>query len=562
MKKSTRTGLSLTSLVAAAALLLTGCNANDLSGDSDAGQDLGETQSGGNLTIMQGATDIEWDPAKSQNLAITTLGLVERRLTTWDAEPGKETKVVPDLAKDTGTPSKDGKTWTFKLKDGLKYEDGSTITAQDIKYGLERSFSTELSGGLGYHKSLLVGGDDYRGPYSGKHLDSIKTPDDKTIVFTLKSAFGDFPWIASMPAFAPVPKAKDDIKAYTKKPVASGPYRVAKYTAGNQAVLERNEHWDKDTDPVRTAGPDTVTFKLGQDITVSAQSLISDSGDAKNGFSADFVPASQLAQAQQNPAAKDRLVTSGDGALAYLAMNTKRGALKDLKVRQAINYAVDKNAFRVAAGGEIAGDFASTLITPGIPGRADYDLYQADAAGDVDKAKSLLAESGQKPGKLRLLVKNDQTNVAQAESIQQSLGRAGIEVSIKSEDQQSLQADATDAKGDYDLYLGSWQPDFPSANGNIQPLFDSSQIGGGNYNISRYSNKKVDALIKQATEEVDRTKAGQVWAQADKLIMEDAPIVPLIYTKNTFIHGSGVENFVIGKFPAYPVYFKASLKQG
>ncbi|MDN6668159.1 MAG: ABC transporter substrate-binding protein, partial [Brevibacterium sp.] len=93
-----------------------------------------------------------------------------------------------------------------------------------------------------------------------------------------------------------------------------------------------------------------------------------------------------------------------------------------------------------------------------------------------------------------------------------------------------------------------------------QPLFDSSQIGNGNYNISRYSNDEVDALIKKATETVKPEEAQKIWAEADKRIMDDAPIVPLTYNKNSFLYGSAVENFVVGDFPAYPVYFKASLK--
>ncbi|MYM20813.1 ABC transporter substrate-binding protein [Brevibacterium sp. 5221] len=543
-----------------AALALAGCHANDLDDTSGGQGGLGETHRGGALSILSSQTQMDWDPAKSQSLAITSLGLVERRLTTWKIEPGAEPQVVPDMAQDTGKASDGGKTWTFRLKDGLKFEDGTAIRAADVKYGIERSFAPELSGGLSYHKALLAGGKDYSGPYKGKELASIETPDDATLVFHLSSAYGDFPWIASMPAFSAVPKAKDDPQKYADKPVATGPYRVKSNASGSSSVLERNPEWSADTDEVRTAGPDSITFQLGQDPTVAAQSIVADSGDAANSFTADFVPAAQLAQVQQNSAAKSRLVTSGDGALAYLAMNVESKGLDNPTVRKAFEYAVDKNAFRVAAGGEIAGDFASTLITPGIPGRQDYNDYQAPESGDVDKAKALLKDSGQSLGTLTMLTKNDSTSVSQAEAIQQGLQRAGIKVKIKAEDSDSLAADATTGKPDYDLYLGSWQPDFPSANGNIQPLFDSSQIGGGNYNISRYSNKEVDGLIAQATEEVDQSKAQELWAKADRRIMQDAPVVPLIYTKNSFLHGSNVENFAIGSFPAYPNYLKASLK--
>src|SRR5699024_12265102 len=88
------------------------------------------------------------------------------------------TELIPDLATDVGTPSDDGATWTFTLQEGLQFEDGTPITAATVKYGLERSFASELTGGLTYHKVLLEGGQDHSGPFSGEPLDSIQTPDD------------------------------------------------------------------------------------------------------------------------------------------------------------------------------------------------------------------------------------------------------------------------------------------------------------------------------------------------------------------------------------------------
>ncbi|RZT79715.1 peptide/nickel transport system substrate-binding protein [Micromonospora violae] len=548
-------------LALAVVLALAGCNANpDVT--PDAGGSTGGTEKGGTLTILNAASDINFDPAKSQNLAITTLGLVLRRLTTWEVQPGKAAQVVPDLATDTGKTTDGGKTWTFTLKDGLKYADGAAITAADVKYGIERSFAPELSGGLGYHKSLLVGGAEYKGPYSGADLASVETPDAKTIVFHLKTAYGDWPWIASMPAFTPVPKAKDDPKKYSQNPVASGPYQVESYQQGVSVKLSRNPNWDTTTDQVRTAGPDNIVFQLGQDTTVQSQRLIADSGDDRSAFGAGFVAPAQLAQIEQNASAKQRLVTSDAGALSYLAINTQRGPLKDVKVRQAIEYAVDKRAYQVASGGAIGGDLASTLITPGIAGRVDYNLYPADPSGDVAKAKQLLTEAGQSSLKLTLLSENDQPSLAKSQAIQQGLQRAGITVTIKPVDEEAWTAEVSGDKGDYDLTVASWQPDFPSANGNIQPLFASSEIGGGGYNSARYSQPEVDALIEQATAETDPAKAQALWAQADKRILQDAPVVPLTYTKNSFLHGSKVQNFFVPAFPAYPNYLKVSLKQG
>ncbi len=548
MRNLTKAG----AVAAAVAILLAGCSSTPASSSS--------ASKGGTLTILTPATQINLDPAKSQNLATTTLSLLERRLTTWEVKPGQAAKVVPDLATNTGTQSDGGKTWTYTLKDGLKFQDGTAITSQDIKYGVERSFSDQLTGGLGYHKTLLVGGADYKGPYTGGDLASIATPDSKTIVFHLNASYGDWPWIVSMPAFTPVPKAKDNPATYGNTPVASGPYQVKSNQDGTALTLVRNKYWSAKTDSVRTAGPDSVVFKESQNQSTTVQSLISDTGEAKSGFGAQFLGAAELAQVKNNPSAKARLATSQAGPISYLAMNTQRGALKQLSVRQSLEYSVDKKAFLIASGGADAGIPATTMITPGIAGRKQFNLYPAGADGDVAKAKELLATStGVSNLNLTFLVQNDSSSLAQAQAIQQGIERSGIKVTLKPEDQNSFYTDASANAGDFDLVLFSWQPDFPSANSNIQPLFASSQIGNGAYNVSHYSNPAVDALIDQATAETNQSKAQALWAQADKKIMEDAPVVPLSYAKQSFLRGSNVQNFFIPSFPAYPDYMTVTL---
>lgn len=525
------------------------------SGGSDSGSG-GST--GGTLTIYTNSEEMGFDPATSQSLAITSLGLTARRLTAWNTSADAPTELIPDLATDTGTPSDDGQTWTFTLKEGLLFEDGTPITAATVKYGLERSFAPELTGGLSYHKVLLEGGEDYEGPFDGEHLDSIEAADELTLVLHLNRPYGDFGWIASTPAFAPVPEDSGEPESYATAPVASGPYRIASYSAGNSVVLERNENWSADTDDARTGGPDSIEFALAQDPSVVAQSIIADSGDAQDSFLASFVPTAQLVQAQNDPNVGDRLVTSGPGALEYLALNTQSEALSDVQVRTALQYAVDKEAYRTSKGGEISGDFATTLITPGIAGREEYNLYAEDPTGDVDEATRLLEEAGATDLELRLVITEDQTSAAEA--IQQGLDRAGITVSIETMDENAYSSEVYAGDGSaYDLLIRSWQPDVPSPNANLTPLFDSSQIGEGNYNVSRYDNPEVDKAILEASSTLDTEEAQARWAAVDRQILEDSPVVPLIYSKNSFIHGSGVSTFVIGEFPAYPNYLTVTL---
>jgi peptide/nickel transport system substrate-binding protein len=543
-----------TRAVAAAAVLalaVTACNANNKSGPT-AGSTAAAEQ-GGTLHLLSTSKEISLDPAKSQNLGTSTIHLVLRGLTSWKTSPDKAAEIVPDLATDTGKVSDGGKTWTYTLKPGLKYADGSPIVAADIKYGVERSFAPELSGGLGYHKALLVGGDKYTGPYKGKELASIETPDDSTIVFKLNKSFGDWPWIVSMPAFSPVPKKADtDPAHYGEKPVASGPYQVKSYAPGSKLELERNPNWDKASDPARTGLPDSIVFDMGLQADVVNQRLIADSGDDK--FAATTgtsVPAALIPRVTGDPAVKARLATSPSGALEYLAMNNKRPGLANPAVRKAIQYAVDKQAVQVAEGGpEYGGEIATTLITPGMDGYSKFDLYPAPPAGDPEKAKSMLAAAGVK--NLSLVIAADADNTKSAEAIQQGLKRAGITVTIKPYDSATLTDVVTGPKGDYDLAVSSWLPDFPSAIGNIQPLFASSEIGNGGYNLSRYSNPKVDSAIAAATGEADPAKAAAQWGALDKQILADSPLVPLIYARNAFLHGSKVQNFYLPPYPPYP----------
>jgi peptide/nickel transport system substrate-binding protein len=542
-------------IAGALALALAACNAND---KSATGGSTAAAEQGGTWHILTTSKEISLDPAKSQNLGISSIHLVLRGLTSWKTEQGKAAEVVPDLATDTGQVSDGGKTWTYKLKPGLKYADGSPIVAADIKYGIERSFAPELSGGLGYHKSLLVGGDKYTGPYKGGELASVETPDETTVVFKLNKPYGDWPWIVSMPAFSPVPKKADtDPAHYGEKPAASGPYQVKSYAPGSKLELERNPNWDKSTDQARTGLPDAIVLDMGLQPDVVNQRLIADAGDDKFAATTGVsVPAALIPTVTGNPAVKARVATSPSGALAYLAMNTKRPALSNPAVRKAIEYAVDKQAVQVAQGGpEYGGEIASTLITPGIDGYNKYDLYQAPPAGDPAKAKQMLQAAG--VSNLNLVLAADSTassvyGVGVAQAIQQGLKRAGINVTIKPMDSEPLTDLTTGNKPDFDLTVGSWLPDFPSAIGNIQPLFATSEIGNGGYNISRYSNPAVDTAIAAATAESDLTKAAGLWGAIDQQIMQDAPVVPLLYKRNAFLHGSKVQNFYLSSYPPYP----------
>jgi peptide/nickel transport system substrate-binding protein len=540
---------------------LTACGgANSTSG---ANSPAGPAQKGGTLTILDSETTLPGlDPALSWSLATTSSGLLFRRLTTWKVGPAGTAQVVPDLATSDGTPSDGGQVWTYHLKSGIYFSNGQPITSYDFKYGIERTYAPALSGGLNYQKPLIADTAGYTGPFSGKELSSIQTPSASTIVFRLSKPYGDWPWVVSTTSMAPVPAGKAPAATFGKDPVTSGPYAVQSYTPGNSAVLVRNKYWNAASDPNRSGGPDKIIIQLNQDPTVEAQTLISDGPDAQDAFGADFVPPAQLAQVENNPSAKSRLVTSPASPLEYVAINVQSPKLQKLQVRQALEYAVNREAVIFASGGTIAADPATTLITPGIAGRQQYDLYPAGPAGDPAKAESLLAQADVHGLTLTLATPNDPISTAISQAVQEAYKAAGINVVIKALDTNAWTALVTgNSASGYDLALSSWQPDFPSAMDNIEPLFASGMIGNGNYNISRLSDPHVDSLMAKAEGTVDPAAAEAIWAQADKAILADAAVVPLVYNRNSFLRGSSVQNFYIGTFPAYPVYTAVSLGQ-
>ena len=218
-------------------------------------------------------------------------------------------------------------------------------------------------------------------------------------------------------------------------------------------------------------------------------------------------------------------------------------------MRKAIAHAVDKAAVVAALGGELGAQAATTYITPGIPGRQDYDLYPHDAA----KAKELL--TGKTVPGLVLLTDNGAASKAVAEAVGQSLKEAGLQVTIEAVEPDTFTERATKGDGStYDLAIGSWNPDYPSANANIQPLFASSEIGSGGVNYAHYSNAEVDADIARAQADLDVMAAQAQWAALDRKIAQDVPAVPLAYRRNSFLHSSGVAGFFVESYPAYPSY--------
>ncbi|WP_405753763.1 ABC transporter substrate-binding protein [Streptomyces sp. NBC_00144] len=555
-----------TASVAAASLVLAlgaaACAGPDDGGSATSGAQ-GKPHKGGRLTVLNSQPQTDFDPARLYTSGGGNVpSLVFRTLTTRHRANGADgTKVVPDLATDTGRPSKDATVWTYTLKKGLRYEDGTPITSGDIKYGIERSFAAELSGGAPYLRDWLIGGAQYQGPYKagadgkkGKGLDSIVTPDDRTIVFHLNKPEGEFPYLATQTQTTPVPKAKDTGTKYEEHPLSSGPYKVVKNeNDGERITLARNPHWSAKTDSERKAYPDTIDVRSGLDSSVINQRLASSQGADAAAVTTDTnLGPAELAKVTGDKKLASRVGTGHFGYTNYIAFNPEVKPFDNPKVRQAISYAVDRSSVINAAGGSALAEPATTYLPDQKSfGYTPYDHFPAGATGNPAKAKALLKEAGYAKGLTVTLThsnaKDFETSPEIATALQESLKKAGITVRLQGLEDNDYKDKTKNAKTEPGFFLAHWGADWPSGGPFLAPIFDGRQIvrDGANFNTGFLNDPSVNKEIDAINKLTDLKAAARRWGALDKKIGERALTVPLFHPVYKRLYGQDIKNVVI-----------------
>ncbi|MFF3899556.1 MULTISPECIES: ABC transporter substrate-binding protein [Streptomyces] len=549
-----------------------GPRSNDGGGDGAGSGASGKPQKGGTLTVLNSNPQEDFDPARLYTSGGGNVpSLVFRTLTTRNRENGEAgAQVVPDLATDLGTPSKNATVWTYTLKDGLKYEDGTAITSGDIKYGIERSFAAELSGGAPYLRDWLIGGADYQGPYKDKKgLDSIEVPDDKTIVFHLNKPEGEFPYLATQTQTTPVPKAKDTGTTYEEHPVSSGPYKVvSNENDGERLVLERNPHWSAATDEERKAYPDKIDVRSGLDSAVINQRLSASQGADAAAVTTDTnLGPAELAKVSGDKKLAARVGTGHFGYTNYIAFNPKVKPFDDPKVRQAISYAVDRSSVINAAGGSSLAEPATTYLPNQKSfGYTPYDHFPAGKTGNAAKAKELLKEAGHPKGlKVTLTHSNDkdfETSPEIATALQAALKKAGITVELKGLESNDYSDTIHSASKEPGFFLAHWGADWPSGGPFLAPIFDGRQIvkDGANFNTAFLDDAAVNKEIDEINKLTDLKAAAARWGALDKKIGEQALTVPLFHPVYKRLFGQDVKNVVISDWTGVLDISQAAVK--
>jgi peptide/nickel transport system substrate-binding protein len=557
--------VAASAVIAVAALALAACGGGSAGGSSSSGgSDAGGVHNASDVTggTIRYANGGDWDSldpadtyyAYSWNFA----RLYTRALVTFKSAPGKDgATLVPDLAESLGKPSDDAKTWTYTLRQGVKFEDGTPVTSKDVKYAVERSLdkTTFPSGPTYFNDFLDLQG--YTSPYADSDpnklgLKAIDTPDDRTIVFHLKQPFSGFDYFAQMPSTAPVPVAKDTGSKYKEHVVSTGPYMFETNELGKGFTLVRNPNWDQATDPNRKPLPDRIEVALN----VNADDIDNrlQSGDLDVAIEGTGVgPA-----AQGKILADQTLKANTDSAVStrlwYTSINSDVAPLDNIHCRKAVEYGADKTGYQRAYGGASGGDIASNLLPPVIPGAEKFDTYATPGnAGDVAKAKDELAQCGQPNGFTTGVSYRSERpkEKATAEALQQSLAKVGINLEIKPYplgDYGKLYAGKPDfAKANsLGLMVFGWAADWPDGYGFLAQMVDSRVIRatGGNTNFG-VKDPEVDAMLDKALITTDTAAREKIWVDIDKKVMDDAYILPGIWSKGLLYRPPNLTNVFI-----------------
>ncbi|MFJ3087065.1 ABC transporter substrate-binding protein [Streptomyces sp. NPDC086838] len=562
-----------TALVAVAIAVSLSATACSKDSDGGSGKGAGNAKADAGLTSIVNASDKKGgtvtyehtsgpdslDPGNTYYGWVQNFSrLYARSLVTFKPAAGKESlEVVPDLATGLGKASADAKTWTYTLRKGVKFEDGSEITSQDVKYAVERSnFAPEaLSNGPTYFKAYLDGGDKYKGPYKDKSaegLKSIETPDKYTIVFHLNKPFADMDYLAAFSQTAPIQQKADTGASYVQKMVSSGPYKFSAYDESKGATLVRNPQWDPKTDPIRKALPDKIQLKFNVNPTTVDEHLLNDETTAD--IAGTGLQSKTQPKVLRKAAEKAKTDNPYAGALQYLALNVNVKPFDNVECRKAVQYAVDKQSMVDSIGGSVKGDPASTVIPPTVAGYKKFDLYPSEGSkGDVAKAKEHLAKCGHPDGfKTTLTARSDRPDeVTAATQLQNSLKAIGVTAEIKQFPADKYFTDFAGVpnwvhKNGAGMMMMAWGADWPTGFGFLDQIVNGSAIKpSGGTNLMELNDKGINELLVKGIGTVDTAERNATWGEVDQKVMENASVVPLFYRKNLLYRPDSAANVTV-----------------
>jgi ABC-type transport system substrate-binding protein len=536
--------LALTCAVIGAGLLVATAFAGSAAPTKASKSGSADAKRGGTLRVNLSETDFEFlDPALAYDSAgWTVLFATNMTLLNYPDKPAPVgNRLTPEAAAAFPTVSKDGKTYTFTVRSGIKFSDGSALTAASFKRAIERAADpNEGSPAIAFLHTVV--GADARNDGKAKSVSGV-TANGQKLTVKLTKADPTFLAQIAMPFFAAVkPNMPINPKGENVYPSA-GPYHIVSRDVGRQLVLERNKNYKGS----RPSNADRIVITV---LTDQAQSFLQTKAGQVDYDMGGVPPTAHQELFNRYGVNKSRYFVNPGVNVFYVALNTSRPAFQNVKVRQAVNYAIDRPAM-LRVGGLLAGKRTDQILPPSMRGFRDAKLYPIKGA-DPAKAKQL---AGGASSNVTILHTTSASSVARGQILQFNLKQMGLNPTLKPQPFGVAIKTAGDKKGEFDAFIIGWLADYPDPFDFVNVLMDGNNIQDSNNSNYAYLNVAKYNQAMNAAARLSGNPRYEAYGKLDVDLMKNAAPWAPMYNGNTreFI-GARLTNYIY-----HPVYAGAVL---
>ena len=497
------------------ALIVSACGTS--ASQSPGGSGAGTPKKGGSITVAIEGEPASMDPAFDYDFVsgIAVSSITEGLLKFCE----NDTKLCPNLA-ESWTVSPDGKTYTLKIRQGVKFHDGTTMTVDDVVFSLNRIRDPDLASYVGW----MLG-----------NVADVTAPDSSTVVITMSQpdALVEYALAATSAHVVNKKFVEANGDKYGTPEVGSigtGPFKFVEWQSGDHQKLARfDDYWDKSGGPYL----DEFTIKILPEPSTRVAGLQTGEID----WIINNIPSDQYATVKGISNVDLTFTDSYYGE--WITFNTQKAPFDNVKARQAMNYAFNKKAVRELFYGADATATKATLVNPTLwatlgDTAAWQTAWDALPSYDYDEAmaRQLLDESGVKDqlqNKEIAYYESTPSIKGAAEAFIDAMGKLGVTIKARKVTYQESVALQFGEHNDYDIIVASWGSDFPDPSGNLRPNFASENSAAGGANVSNYHNDQVDALLAEQNTLTDKNERAKLLIEAQKLIADDSPIIVTAY---------------------------------
>jgi peptide/nickel transport system substrate-binding protein len=536
--------------VLAVAVLVAACGGTSKKSTSTQQQAAGN-KGGTFIAVSNAAPSGSPDPQVNYTLQEWQLLIVSHDgLVAFKRAGGTEgTKIVPDLAESIPKPTNGGKTWTFKLRSGIKFSNGQTVTGKDVLATFERLFKIGNSPNAGTWYNVIQGGDACVKTPKSCDLSKGIVVKGNDVTFHLTTADPEFLDKLAVP-FAFILPASTPTKNVDIPPPGTGPYKWVQYAPNKQIKLVRNTYfkeWSKDAQP--EGNPDVIVYKFGLSVESEVTAVQNNQAD----WIFDQPPADRLGELSSAKYAS-RVHVNPLTSTWYFAFNVNEKPFSNLKARQGVNFATDRNALVKIAGGPKLAVPTCQVLPPNFPGYKPYCPYTKNpgsgkwTAPDLAKAKQLINASGTKGTAVKVNTDTTDTDKALGLYFVGLLNKLGYKATLQALSSDIQYPYIQNSKNHVQFAFSDWFQDYPAASDFLNILLGCGSIhpnSNSSPNIAQFCDKKIQAKMDQAgkTGITDPAAANKQWAQVDKEVTDQAPWVSMYNPKYIDFLSSRVKGY-------------------